>query len=283
MAATAVSSAVPVPVTVPDPDPVELATISCSNTTTTTTTAFTKSSPNSNSKVYNKSCKSYDHLKDTSGTKAKKNNTIREVKKMMATPIPTDLTTKQASLIESIKINLPNTGKLNSVEEKQKIAAVLFDMKALGDITQFEYFIANLDLFETFETHDTILLLLAIICIGDKHTKLATKYNTLTSKKYLYFATAFTKSGETVPYYYRFAIDDLKTIYDKICESVRLAPSFPSYVDDDTMLLLLKVFARILDSCHDFLNDKTKEEEDEVEGELLIIEHYLNSIFNPAD
>ncbi len=204
---------------------------------------------------------------------------------MMATPSPTDLTTKQASLIESIKKNLPNMGNLNSVEKKQKIAAVLFDMKALGDITQFEYFIANLDLFETFETHDTILLLLAIICIGDKHTKLAKKYKNLknlTSKKYLYFATAFTKSGDTVPYYYKFSIDDLKTIYDKICESVKQAPSFPS-LDADTMLLLLKVFARILDSCHDFLNDKTKEEEDEVEGELLIIEHYLNSIFNPDD
>lgn len=266
MPSTTVSTVLPVPI--------PLSSITC-----VTSNPIKKF--NTNSKVYDKGCKSVDLLLDDSGSgKAKKNNTIRQVKKMMANPSPSDLTQKQDDLIASIKMCLFNP-KIADPLESQKIAAVLFDMKALGDITQFEYFIANLELFETFETHDTILLLLAIICIGDKDL---TTYDTDTKKRIcLYFATAFTKSGDTVPYYYGFSIDNLKKIYDKICELVKKAPAFPSNLDDGTMLLLLKVFARILDSCHDFLNDKTKEEEDEAEGELLIIEHYLNSFFNPAD
>jgi len=266
MPSTTVSTVLPVPI--------PLSSITC-----VTSNPIKKF--NTNSKVYDKGCKSVDLLLDDSGSgKAKKNNTIRQVKKMMANPSSSDLTPKQNDLIASIKMCLFNPNSADPLEQ-EKIAAVLFDMKALGDITQFEYFIANLELFETFETHDTILLLLAIICIGDKDL---TTYDTNTKKRIcLYFATAFTKSGDTVPYYYGFSIDNLKTIYDKICELVKKAPAFPSHLDDGTMLLLLKVFARILDSCHDFLNDKTKEEEDEAEGELLIIEHYLNSLFNPAD
>jgi hypothetical protein len=267
MPSTTVSTVLPVPI--------PLSSITC-----VTSNPIKKF--NTNSKVYDKGCKSVDFLLDDSGSgKAKKNNSIRQVKKMMANPSSSDLTQKQDDLIASIKMCLFNPNIADPLEP-QKIAAVLFDMKALGDITQFEYFIENLELFETFETHDTILLLLAIICIGDKHADLT--YNLQTKNRIcLYFATAFTKSGDTVPYYYGFSIEHLKTIYDKICELVKKAPAFPSYLDDETMLLLLKVFARILDSCHDFLNDKTKEEEDEAEGELLIIEHYLNSFFNPAD
>lgn len=267
MPSTTVSTVLPVPI--------PLSSITC-----VTSNPIKKS--NTNSKVYDKGCKSVDLLLDDSGSgKAKKNNSIRQVKKMMANPSSSDLTQKQDDLIASIKMCLFNPNIADPLEP-QKIAAVLFDMKALGDITQFEYFIENLELFETFETHDTILLLLAIICIGDKHADLTYNHQTK-NRSCLYFATAFTKSGDTVPYYYGFSIEHLKTIYDTICELVKKAPAFPSYLDDKTMLLLLKVFARILDSCHDFLNDKTKEEEDEAEGELLIIEHYLNSFFNPAD
>ena len=238
----------------------------------------------SKSKVYNQPCNYKDYLLDTSKSKKKqqKNNSIRRVKEMMAnikSQAQNDLSDGQKKLLKDI-YSLSDKTETSS-------AAVLFDMKALGDITQFEYFIENLDLFESFETHDTILLLLAIICVGEKYESLKQKYNQSPSQKktentFLYFATKFTKSNETVPYYYKLSIDDLNTIYVKICKLLDQVPGL-SGINSKTILLLLKVFARILDSCHDFLNDQTKAEEDEDDGELLIIEHYLNSIFKPAN
>jgi len=235
------------------------------------------------SKVYDEECKYLDNLLET-GSNKKKHNSIRSVKAMMINPDPNELSDKQRDILTAIKDSWSNPSVASPSENE--IAAVLFDMKALGDITQFEYFIENLDLFESFETHDTILLLLAIICIGEKHAHLKTKFNkfnkTKTATTFLYFATNFIRSGEKVPLYYKLSIDDLKTIYDKICELLKLTPELSS-IDSKIIFLLLKVFARILDSCHDFLKDKTKEEEDEDDVELLTIEHYLNSIFEPAD
>lgn len=223
---------------------------------------------NSNSKVYKNGCKDEDYLLDPP---KKKRNSIRSVKEMMIKIKSTDLSNKQQQILTAI-----NTSFSGSLIE-QKIAAVLFDMKALGDITQFEYFIANIDLFESFETHDTLLLLLAIICAREKqhNSNLDTQHSNST---FLYFATNFTKSGEKVPLYYQLSIADLTTIYNKICELIVGSKQF-----DPNLMVALKVFARILDSCHDFLKDKTNDEEDEDEVELLTIEHYLNSIFEPAD
>lgn len=237
----------------------------------------------SKSKVYNEPCYYKDYLLDISKSKKKqqKNNSIRRVKEMMAQK---ELSDGQKELLEDIAYSLSSNSKtsLAAVNNKTSLAAVLFDMKALGDITQFEYFIENLDLFESFETHDTILLLLAIICIGEKYKLLQQKYNDKTASTFLYFATKFTKSNETVPYYYKLSIDDLNTIYVKICKLLDQVPGL-SGTNSETILLLLKVFARILDSCHDFLKEQREAEEDEDDGELLIIEHYLNSIFNPAN
>lgn len=223
---------------------------------------------NSNSKVYENGCKDEDYLLDPP---KKKRNSIRSVKEMMIKINSTDLSDKQQKILTAI-----NTSFSGSLIE-QKIAAVLFDMKALGDITQFEYFIANIDLFESFETHDTLLLLLAIICAREKqhNSNLDTQYSKST---FLYFATNFIKSGEKVPLYYQLSIDDLTIIYNKICELIVGSNQF-----DSNLMVALKVFARILDSCHDFLKDKTNDEEDEDEVELLTIEHYLNSIFESAD
>lgn len=223
---------------------------------------------NSNSKVYKNGCEDDDYLLDPS---QKKRNSIRSVKEMMINTDYNNLGDKQKKILTAINASFGGS------PIEQKIAAVLFDMKALGDITQFEYFIENIDLFESFETHDTLLLLLAIICAREKLSKsnLDTQHKDTT---FLYFATNFSKSGEKVPLYYQLSIDDLTTIYNKICELIVGSKPF-----DSNLMTALKVFARILDSCHDFLKDKTNDEEDEDEVELLTIEHYLNSIFEPAD
>lgn len=225
-------------------------------------------SVNSTSKIYKNVCDDEDYLLDT----PKKHNSIRSVKEMMIKIDSNDLSSKQRTILTAIKNSF---SPLLTIPD-HKIAAVLFDMKALGDITQFEYFIENIDLFESFETHDTLLLLLAIICAREKqsNSNLNIQHKDTT---FLYFATYFSKSSEKVPLYYKLSINDLITIYDKICELIVGSTQF-----DPNLMTALKVFARILDSCHDFLKE-TNDEADEDEAELLTIEHYLNSIFEPAD
>tara|TARA_B100001758_G_C18411404_1_gene616009 strand:- start:3152 stop:3898 length:747 start_codon:yes stop_codon:yes gene_type:complete len=229
-------------------------------------------SGNSTSKIYKNVCNDENYLLDT----PKKHNSIRSVKEMMIRIDSNDLSSKQRTILTAIKQSF---SPLSTIPD-HKIAAVLFDMKALGDITQFEYFIENIDLFESFETHDTLLLLLAIICTSDKNQKRPFNQTQEQHKSntYLHFATYFNKGLEKVPLYYKLSINDLIAIYNKICELIVGTPQF-----NDNLMTALKVFARILDSCHDFLKDKTNDEADEDEAELLTIEHYLNSIFEPAD
>ena len=207
-------------------------------------------------------CKPTDHLKDS----PRKNNEIRSVRKMMQFSSHNDLSSKQKELIDDIKTFFDD-GKATD----ENIAAVLFDMKAMGDITQFEYFIDNLKFLTSFETLDTILLLFAIICVGEKWSSgMLTAYK---QNRYLYFST---KMGNKIPAFYKFTIEQLNNIYIQMCEKI----GGQHAKTEEEFAFALKLFARILDSCHDFLKDQRKESAEE-EQELSVIEQYLNHIFTP--
>lgn len=180
-----------------------------------------------------------------------------------------DLTPPQRALLAFIeeKYNIKNPGHLATYRQ-ECVASVMFDMKAMGDITQFEYFIENLETFTSFETHDTILLLLAIICVGEKYASLSTTHgDKLLDSCYLRFATDIEK----LPGHYKFSIKELNDIYNTMCNTVFATTGG----DSEDQRYALKIFGRIVDACHDFLIEKKKKQR---VAELLTIEKYLIKI-----
>ena len=82
--------------------------------------------------------------------------------------------------------------------------------------------------------------------------------------------------GNKIPAFYKFTIEQLNNIYIQMCEKI----GGQHAKTEEEFAFALKLFARILDSCHDFLKDQRKESAEE-EQELSVIEQYLNHIFTP--